>query len=149
MHYLIHILLFTADFLQICQRSDPNLDLCILNSIHNLSSRFGNGIPELYMPPLEPLNVPEVKIDQSSGPIFIHSIYENILINGLSDFHIKEVRSDIENDKYLLKLEFPNIRITANYKIDGKLMMMPLKGQGNLQGNFSKFNKTFIYSLSS
>lgn len=102
------------------------------------------GIPELYIPPLEPLMIPQIKMDQDTGAVYVHSTYRNIHIYGLSNFTIKSLSIDGNKMKFVSTLKFPNITMTADYEIDGKIMMMPLSGNGECTANFSKFcNQTF------
>lgn len=47
-------------------------------------------------------------------------------------------RADAKSHKFSIKIWFPELRMTANYNIDGKLLMVPLSGEGTIHGNFCK-----------
>ncbi|EDX12736.1 GD20311 [Drosophila simulans] len=87
-------------FLKVCHRNAPDLDTCVRESYEELRPRLIEGIPELYIPAMEPLVVPQVKMDQDSGAIYLHSVYRNVKVTGIS-------------------------------KHTGKIMMMPLLGDGH------------------
>ncbi|XP_055850550.1 protein takeout [Episyrphus balteatus] len=128
--------LLPANF-RICRRSDPNLNGCIKNCVEDLRDRMPVGIPQLHIPPLEPLLVPEVKLDQDSGAVYLHSTYKDIEIRGLSQFDVENVIANIKNNTLTMQLRFPKINLKANYSLRGKIMMMPLLGEGICMANLS------------
>lgn len=83
---------FTASYIKICHRSDPELDTCIKNSVGELRPLLIKGIPELNIPSCEPLRVPEVVIDQGNGAVSLKSTYKNIEIYGPSKFIINQIK---------------------------------------------------------
>lgn len=42
-------------------------------------------------------------------------------------------------NQYQFQLEFPNLRAEGSYDIDGRIVLVPVKGNGPFHGNFSKF----------
>ncbi|XP_067614030.1 protein takeout [Eurosta solidaginis] len=124
-------------FVKTCLRSDPNLDMCARKSLLALKGHLKYGIPELYIPPLTPLVVPEVKMDQDSGAIYLHSIFKDITVNGLDDFKINELHIDPEKMTVKMSLSLPKVRMVAKYAMDGKIMMMPLVGEGDFKANLT------------
>jgi hypothetical protein len=40
---------------------------------------------------------------------------------------------------YNLSIDIPKLRIQADYSIDGKLLLLPVKGNGNMEANVSKY----------
>ena len=86
------IILSLASFLKICHQSDPYLSDCIKQSVNSLKPYLRKGIPALGIPKCEPLHLDEIEIDQSSGPIYIRAIYNNVSIFGGTDFVPKSIR---------------------------------------------------------
>lgn len=95
-----------------------------------------DGIPELDVPSLEPLFVPQVKIKQSGG-IQITAIFRNVSIIGATKFRLRSVRADVDSDKFRMKIWFPALIMKASYELRGQLLMMPINGKGLCSGNFS------------
>lgn len=95
-----------------------------------------DGIPELNVPSLDPLFVPEIKITQSGG-IQIAAAFRNISITGATKFRLRSVRADVESDKFRMKIWFPALVMKASYELRGQLLMMPINGNGLCSGNFS------------
>lgn len=76
-----------------------------------------NGIPELYIPPMEPLVVPEVKMDQDSGAIYLHSVYRNVKVTGISTHTVNELRLEPSKLKFIVSLTFPRLHMESEYSI--------------------------------
>ena len=53
---------FTASFIKICNRKDPEINNCVLNSIEQLRSKLKIGIPELEVPAIEPFTLKHVRL---------------------------------------------------------------------------------------
>jgi Haemolymph juvenile hormone binding protein (JHBP) len=124
------------NYIKICNQTDPKLGSCIRKSIISLRPYLIQGIPELDVPSLDPLYVPEIKISQNGG-IQIAATFKNITIAGACKFRLRSVRADPSSDKFKMKVWFPALMMQAMYDIRGQLLMMPINGRGNCFGNFS------------
>ncbi|XP_011687610.1 PREDICTED: protein takeout-like [Wasmannia auropunctata] len=124
-------------FLKICHRSDPNLNECIKRSIDLLRPYLKTGISALQIPSCEPLRVPRIEISQSAGPISIRSTYTDIEVQGGTSFILKSIKTDIDNDRVRLKLYLPRLEMNARYNMEGKILMLPISGNGLARGNFT------------
>lgn len=128
-----------APILKLCQKNDPNLSECLRKAIETIRGNLTDGIPELLIPPCEPLKIPEIRIKQNAGAIRMESAYSNVSISGLSNFTMRDIRVDSKAGKFQADLWFPALKMTSNYLIHGKLLLMPISGSGNACGNFCKF----------
>lgn len=45
----------------------------------------------------------------------------------------------MENPKLEIALNFPKMRIKTQYEIKGNVLLLPVRGNGASDGNFSKF----------
>ncbi|XP_062122916.1 protein takeout [Drosophila sulfurigaster albostrigata] len=118
-------------FLKVCYRDSPDLNTCARESFESLKPRLMNGIPELFIPPMEPLTVPEIKMDQDSGAIYLHSTYKNVKITGMSTHKLNELTIDPSQMKFVVAMTFPKLHLESEYNIKGKIMMMPMLGDGH------------------
>lgn len=123
-------------YIKICNQTDPKLGSCIRKSIISLRPYLIRGIPELDVPSLDPLYVPEIKISQTGG-IQIAASFRNVTIAGPCKFRLRSVRADTSSDKFRMKVWFPDLVMTGMYDIRGQLLMMPINGRGSCFGNFS------------
>lgn len=117
-----------ASYIKICNQSDPNLGNCIRSSIVSLRPKLQDGIPELEIPSLEPLFIPEIVIDQIDG-VQIHATFKNLTVAGLSKFRLRSFKTDKNAEKLLCKLWFPQLLIKGFYEIRGQLLMMAVNGK--------------------
>lgn len=129
---------FTAAFLKVCNRDSPNLNECARESFETLKPRLMVGMPELFIPPMEPLTIPEIKMDQDSGAIYLHSTYKNVKITGISKHKLNDLRIEPKQLKFVVALTFPKLFLESEYNIKGKIMMMPLLGDGHCKLQLSK-----------
>lgn len=87
--------LLSADYVLPCNRNDPHINQCIKKSFNHLRPFLGKGLPELNVPPMEPLFVDELSMDNDAGAVRIKALFSDILAKGASNYTIKEVRSDV------------------------------------------------------
>lgn len=132
-------------FVQTCQRNSLNLNDCVQDSIESLIPMLSKGIPELFIPPLDPLNIPEITLEENSGAVVFSSSYTNISVKGLSRFGISSVDVNSKIPEFKFKFYFPEIQIKANYSVTGKIMLMPLQGDGLVKANFSGYFLSLIF----
>ena len=128
--------MFLASFINLCNQTDPRLGACIRKSIISLRPHLLEGIPDLNIPSLDPLFVPEIKIVQVGG-IQVAARFRNISITGATKFRLRSVRADVDSDKFRLKIWFPSLVMKATYELKGQLLVMPIHGKGLCSGNFS------------
>lgn len=53
-----------------------------------------SGIPEIGLPPMEPLKIDLLGLENNAGNIRIKGAFTNVVNTGASNFTVKEVRSD-------------------------------------------------------
>ncbi|KAF7278881.1 uncharacterized protein LOC143191649 [Rhynchophorus ferrugineus] len=82
------------------------------------------GIPELNIPVLDPLHVNRINFDVNQDAAKLKGKAENLTIKHISKFQVdKERFTDLGNFRFKLDLNltFPYIKVTGNYKVDGKV----------------------------
>ncbi|XP_020289007.1 protein takeout-like [Pseudomyrmex gracilis] len=129
-----------SSFLKICHRNDPNLNECVRRSVDSLRPYLKTGIAELHIPSCEPLHVPRIEINQMSGPISIEAVYTDIEIQGGTNFILKNIKIDVDRNLIKLKLYLPRLEMTSRYNMHGKILMLPVRGNGEACGNFTNID---------
>jgi len=76
---------FTASYIKICKRKDPEINKCAKNSIENLRNKLATGIPELNVPPFEPLVLKHMQLlrDSQSAKFDFNLTNIQVTISGL------------------------------------------------------------------
>lgn len=90
------------------------------------------GIPELEVPSIEPLTLPEVLVAQGAG---IKAVGKNININGPGSFVIKKLNVDLANYQVDISVDLPYLTFNGEYEVSGRLLVLPLKGKGPVRAN--------------
>lgn len=128
-----------ASYVHLCSRNSKSLEKCVMKTVEeDIRPRLANGIKEMGIPPLEPLIVPEVSLD--TGSTFAAK-FKNLHVYYATEFVLKNAYMNLDEDSFKLALHFPRLRITSNYNINGRLLILDLNGSGKSDGNISKIPK--------
>lgn len=86
------ILFFAADYIKVCRSADPKVEQCINSSIEAIRPKLLKGIPELDVPPLEPLLLNQVSLVRGPDGAKIEATVRNIRVHGPGDFVITSLQ---------------------------------------------------------
>ncbi|KYN02900.1 Circadian clock-controlled protein, partial [Cyphomyrmex costatus] len=131
---MIAFIIIAAEFLHVCQTSDPHYEECIRESIEHMKPYLKTGVPEYNIPSLEPLILKKLTFAPTSS---LQLEASEIVTRGASNFIIKKAKIDLDTLIVLVDVELPNIQVEGIYGIDGKLLLLPIRGSGPIHGNFS------------
>ncbi|RZF33319.1 hypothetical protein LSTR_LSTR007664 [Laodelphax striatellus] len=128
------------DEMPLCKRNDPNLNECLKKAIQTSVSVLANaGIPSLDVPAIDPLHIHEILVHQNSS----HSVRIMLALNhadvvGLSGIEIQSVDADWDNYKIRIDMKSNALTIVGDYKVDGKIMVLPIFGEGKFNFSFNE-----------
>jgi len=117
-------------YLHVCKRTDPDLNQCVKNSVEDLRQQLKDGIPELKVPPIEPLYIEELVATEGSG---LQVVTRDLKVYGGSNFTIKSLNVDLKTYEFSFEVVFPHLSIEGKYNVDGKIIMIPIKGNGDMK----------------
>nr|CAD7266568.1 unnamed protein product [Timema shepardi] len=86
------------------------------------------------IPVLDPLRITEIKIEDTSLDI----TFNDLDIYGLSEAKIANTNFDLKNKKINLDLTVATLISKSKYVIDGKILILPIKGNGDCSLNLSE-----------
>ncbi|XP_073983828.1 protein takeout-like [Rhodnius prolixus] len=129
-----------GDYFKLCKRNDPELGNCIKDSLNQMKPLLRKGIPQLKIPSLDPMVIPRVNVKQGSGPVSMDSTFTNLKINGITDFTIKNIRPDLDNNQIDFEATLPYMYNVGDYKIEGKILVLPISGNGDSWSNYTDVN---------
>lgn len=127
------------EFLHICQTNDPHYEACISESIAYLKPYLKSGVPEYNIPAMEPLKLKKLTFTPTSS---IRVDASDIDAYGASNFELNKVNLDFKAMLFLVDVTLPNLQIEGQYQIDGKLLLLPIRGSGPMHGNFTNSTGT-------
>ncbi|EGI67977.1 Circadian clock-controlled protein, partial [Acromyrmex echinatior] len=127
-------------FIKICNRKDPEINNCVLNSIEQLRSKLKIGIPELEVPAIEPFTLKHVRLLRGPQAARLDINLTNIQIFGPSTFKIQDFKIDPENVFVTFKIGFDKLDFKGKYQINAQILLLNIVGKGDLTGTFLDYN---------
>ncbi|KAJ3651205.1 hypothetical protein Zmor_017257 [Zophobas morio] len=119
--------------IQKCRKFDPKLGECLAEKVGDALHKFKQGNKELGIVPLEPLVVPKLEFGNSGGgSVAIKHEYENLKLFGISTFtsYDSEANFSDANCYWRFKSHAEVVRMEADYKMSGQLLLFPINGHG-------------------
>lgn len=83
---------FPANYIHVCKASDPDISNCIIKSVNSIRSYLKTGIPDLEVPPLEPLLLDEIKLRRGPTSAQIDANITDLQVWGPTSFEIVELK---------------------------------------------------------
>jgi hypothetical protein len=121
------------DIFEPCATSRPDFEDCAKRNLQTAVTNFSAGVPELDIPPFDPIFVPVVLVDYKQENAEGKMIVRNSKVHGLKDGEILGFRSNFVDPSNLLievDLRFPSLFVEGEYKAQGKIVGFPLGGKG-------------------
>uniref|UniRef100_A0A182QFP2 Haemolymph juvenile hormone binding protein n=1 Tax=Anopheles farauti TaxID=69004 RepID=A0A182QFP2_9DIPT len=122
-----HAAKFPSAFSQ-CKQEDAT---CLLQAVTATFRNFHKGVPEIGLVPLDPLRIDKMDIIQGDGPINIVLNFRKVDLLGFSEAQIKKASGFTANPtKMDMSLLVPVASLVGGYKINGKVLILPIQGEG-------------------
>ncbi|XP_023014601.1 protein takeout [Leptinotarsa decemlineata] len=122
-----------------CRRSDENLSKCILQAMEKARPFLVKGIPEINLPPFDPLYVESVNMDQETQALSFKANLTNAFVYGFTNYACPrfEYRSQVPTLHFATRCFFKEVKLVSDYVIAGKIFGSRIEGTGNLTAVFS------------
>ncbi|VVC90730.1 unnamed protein product [Leptidea sinapis] len=125
------------EYLLPCNQKDPELDICIKGSFNHLRPYLAKGLTDLDVPPVEPLFIDKLVMENSAGPVRVTAAFSNITVVGPSNYTVTKIRSDLKKLRIDMGLVLPRIEATGKYEVSGQVLLFPVRSQGDFWASFS------------
>ncbi|KAK9504721.1 hypothetical protein O3M35_010988 [Rhynocoris fuscipes] len=142
--YVIYTLIFTINILtyqtqasklpktwKTCRISDPNMKACLKDAIEDAVHDLANGNPSLGILPMDPLHFNKISIDQGSGPVSIKLDLIDLDVIGIKNVKLTTIKKFDWKEGELEGIVPGKLVLDGKYKIDGKVLVLPIKGDGH------------------
>ncbi|XP_037953523.1 protein takeout [Teleopsis dalmanni] len=123
-------------YVQQCPREEPAINHCLLESTNKLVELLREGVPELDMTEIEPIVIDEIGIVLGSGPDGYRALFRNIQAYGVSNITVTNFRTDLETLQFQITCDIPRIRVKAQYRSTGVLILVKASGAGDYWGEY-------------
>ncbi|VEN64687.1 unnamed protein product [Callosobruchus maculatus] len=121
-------------FIHVCHKEDPQLEQCLMASVEDIRPFLVDGVPEYNLPQMEPLIIKDLFSEETAG---MKITVSNVSAWGCTDFFVRNIEVNLDTNEFVLYVDLPKLRIEAHYSVDGKLVLVPVKGDGNLEANIT------------
>lgn len=122
-----------------CRHSDS---ACFVNLANEIILKGKQGYPELGLPVFDPLKIEKMNIEQGgAGPVNLKIQLRNFDLRGLSNvrFHkIDGFPERFEKAKMEFRFLYPVMHIQGPYKLEGRVLVLPVQGDGIANLTFCK-----------
>lgn len=101
---------------------------------NGIMARGRSGFPQLGLPVFDPLRIGSMNVNQGNdGPVSIKISFRDFDLGGLSDVRFTKISGfgkDFNRTKLQLEYVYPTMSIRGPYKLDGKVLVLPVQGDG-------------------
>ncbi|CAH1397717.1 unnamed protein product [Nezara viridula] len=119
---------------------------CILKSVNAALQSLKNGNKQLGIGPIDPLRIMSMKMDQGSGAVSVKLEFQDLDIFGLSSCNATAIKNN--NWKTLEGQAIcKTFDMTGNYKANGKVLSLPISGNGDFDLHFDMMEANITIHL--
>ncbi|CAB0032140.1 unnamed protein product [Trichogramma brassicae] len=123
------IFFFFSSYIEVCGRRNPKLDQCVVDSAMKLVPKLKGGLPELDVPPLEPLEIEELPMADLDS---FKASATDVKVRGMSNFTIKNLKVKLQDHKIHIEVVFPRIQLNSDYNVKAKILV-PIAEKGPIE----------------
>ncbi|KAJ3618150.1 hypothetical protein MTP99_006176 [Tenebrio molitor] len=116
---------------QKCNRKQPDLKECVLRSVQDGIPQLTRPFNEVNLPNLHPFVLTELIIGAGTGAVAVEQKFHNCTLDGFHHFHFDKFEFDFEKKTLEILGYCPEVTKKCRYELDGKVMLMPVKGKGD------------------
>uniref|UniRef100_A0AAU6SHC0 Circadian clock-controlled protein n=1 Tax=Maconellicoccus hirsutus TaxID=177089 RepID=A0AAU6SHC0_MACHI len=132
------------DDIHLCKKDDPELNKCLEELFESVRPKLSQGIPEIGLPPMDPLILKEVVIFRGGTGQNMRAVGHDIKITGISNLKINYIKADVENLEISVGVHFPYLRYEGQYDVNARFVNIPVKGKGPMRGNATEVDAQAI-----
>lgn len=84
------------------------------------------------------------QILSGTGPVNVNASLTNVSVTGFGNAKILQNKVNPRTYDFLTKVQLPKLRIDGHYILLGRILVIPLRGNGNCWFDASKCNLSFV-----
>ncbi|XP_035231358.1 uncharacterized protein LOC118203175, partial [Stegodyphus dumicola] len=110
---------------------DEKLSSFIREILENFREQMPDGIPDIGVPPVDPLVIPNIDEDIDDGIARMQLRMRQINITGISKFEIKLLKADLEKGFANFSISVPELTADGYCFMNGKILgIFPISSDG-------------------
>ncbi|XP_055851379.1 protein takeout [Episyrphus balteatus] len=121
-------------YLTPCEIYKPEFTKCSTNSVQKVFNQLAKGIPGLKVgKPIDPFVIKKLVYKQDNNQVAtISANLTNLVTKGFAKTIVKESKVSKKDFSWETTLLVPNLRVDGHYKMEGKILVVPLQGNGEM-----------------
>lgn len=123
-----------------------DLDKCVITSANAAIARFAKGDEKYRIPSTDPIHVRELSVKENAGSVAVNLKFNDVYITGLANSKLVNSRMDLDKKLIEWTFEVPKVVMDSQYKIDGRILILPITGNG--KGHIELENVKLKFTLS-
>lgn len=125
-----------------CSGSQDDLDQCIEKVITAGGPHFADGIPALGVAPLDPLQLGKIVVNNPA----LKLTFTDTIVTGLRGFRLNSYKMNAAHNKATIDFT-ANVTLKAQYEMDGRLLILPIRGNGPAKIKITNLNIVIKYDF--
>lgn len=109
-----------------------------------LFSVLGNA--DIALPSIDPLEIDELRVVQDLNAVAIDAKVVDTALGGLSKGKILKI-TGFDKGQVEMKFTTPQASFIGPYKLNGKILRLPIQGSGNMKVHVGKIKEFLVKSL--
>nr|CAD7461508.1 unnamed protein product [Timema tahoe] len=101
-------------------------------------------IPEIDVPPIEPMNIPRMAMENGNGAVRIRAVFSNMTAHGASNYTVLSLKTDLDDYRIDMGLEIPRIEALGKYDVSGNILLFPVRSRGEFTAIFREAMNQFL-----
>uniref|UniRef100_A0A0K8TU43 Takeout Protein n=1 Tax=Epiphyas postvittana TaxID=65032 RepID=A0A0K8TU43_EPIPO len=127
-------------FIHPCSASDPELNKCLEKAVSEAGPSFADGIPELGVATLDPVQLGTVLVNNPS----LRITFTDTVVTGLRGFKVNSFKMNPEAGKATFDFT-ANVTLKAHYDMNGQVLILPIRGNGQAKIKITNLNILIKY----
>lgn len=99
------------------------------------------GNADLGLPPTDPLKVDKITVKQELGPVSLNANFRDLDLRGLAKAQIYKIsgfKKEPGKSKMEISFRTPFASAVGAYNVDGRILVLPIGGNGTIKLDFGK-----------
>ncbi|GLV43468.1 takeout [Carabus blaptoides fortunei] len=130
-------------YIKPCSQSVPNFNECAIKNGREALSTVVKGDPKYHIPCLDPLKLDKISL-QGSDNLQLYA--EDLQLIGLKSAEIMDIDWNLNSKTIKIEIHIPEMRAIGQYNLDGRVLIMNLKGTGRM--NNTHYNCQILMNCS-
>lgn len=126
---------------------EAKFSTCLLEFWNRNKAKLVAGIPELKLPPLDPLKIQNIVFNEKGSVVDVNAKFTDVVVTGAGDHTAKALKVDRAKRTLTLSLTFPQLNSTGTYEANGTILLLAVNGKGPFTLSLKGVNADAVATL--